>query len=185
MFSFRIKKKNTKNQSELFIDKKNNKVVAKVLFNKKNPYRPAKLLNKNPKLSKEINNDMNIKNELFINDQINHKNISKLIGFLKLEDYTILAIEYAQLGDLNRFKNVNIQDKQISETFLGYITVQIIEDLKVFKENKILHLDIKPGNVLINDKLEIKVCDFSVSRSYKFLIGKKDKITLPCVGTYQ
>ena len=46
--------------------------------------------------------------------------------------------------------------------------------------NKIIHMDIKQQNILIDDFLTIKLTDYSVSINYK---KAKDTITLPMVGT--
>jgi len=41
----------------------------------------------------------------------------------------------------------------------------LLVGLKFMHEAKIIHRDIKPGNILINADCSIKICDFGLSRS--------------------
>ena len=46
---------------------------------------------------------------------------------------------------------------------------------------KIAHLDLKPQNIIINDYLNVKIIDFSVSLNYSKI--KANEMQLPFVGT--
>jgi serine/threonine protein kinase len=37
---------------------------------------------------------------------------------------------------------------------------QIVSAIKYMNENSMMHRDLKPQNILINDKGKIKICDF-------------------------
>lgn len=44
---------------------------------------------------------------------------------------------------------------------VGHYTAQLLVALKHLKNNKILHADIKPDNILVNEKFSrVKLCDF-------------------------
>ena len=51
--------------------------------------------------------------------------------------------------------------------------------LYIHTHNKIIHMDIKKQNIIIDDYVNIKLTDFSVSLCYKDM----KKIKLPLVGT--
>jgi serine/threonine protein kinase len=43
-------------------------------------------------------------------------------------------------------------------------TTQILQALEHAHSMKVIHRDIKPGNILINERDQIKVADFGVSK---------------------
>nr|CAD56893.1 MAP kinase kinase 2 [Meloidogyne artiellia] len=53
---------------------------------------------------------------------------------------------------------------RITEKWVGRIAVAVIDGLTYLKEQfNILHRDVKPSNMLVNSRGEIKLCDFGVS----------------------
>jgi hypothetical protein len=54
--------------------------------------------------------------------------------------------------------------EEIPESILGKIVVATVNALNYLKEeHKIIHRDVKPSNILVNRKGEIKMCDFGIS----------------------
>lgn len=49
-------------------------------------------------------------------------------------------------------------------SFIQFIFKQIVSGVKYMHDRKIYHRDLKPQNILINDKKEIKIADFGLSR---------------------
>jgi class 3 adenylate cyclase/serine/threonine protein kinase len=65
--------------------------------------------------------------------------------------------------DLKQYIQTLSENKLSIEEFLE-ISIKLISILSSIHQRRILHLDIKPQNVLINkDTKELKVCDFSIS----------------------
>ena len=53
---------------------------------------------------------------------------------------------------------------RIPEQILGKVSIAIIKGLTYLREkHKIMHRDVKPSNILVNSRGEIKLCDFGVS----------------------
>ena len=91
-------------------------------------------------------------------------------------------MEFAKFGDLDYFQKKLIKRNNFSETLLAYITKQVLNGLYYIHQSKIIHMDIKQQNILIDENFNIKITDFSVSYSYeKYKEG--DKIILPFSGT--
>ena len=96
--------------------------------------------------------------------ELSHPNIIKLLDIFYKNNTTFLVLEYMKtdLYDL-------IYDKEnimLTDAHIKCIMQQILEGLAYLHQNFILHRDIKPGNLLINDKGEIKYADFGLTRHY-------------------
>ncbi|GMR49587.1 hypothetical protein PMAYCL1PPCAC_19782, partial [Pristionchus mayeri] len=70
-----------------------------------------------------------------------------------------VAHDQAGLNIGNRFTNEEI------EKFLGCVTVAVVDGLSHLRERaRVMHRDIKPNNIMINDRGQVKICDFGVSK---------------------
>ena len=159
-------------------------VCLKFLLNKLDSEEREKQFNKDKK-DYNIENKQNnapILEEIKIQQKFHHKNIAKYYDYCDLKDYGCIIMELAEYGDLNYIQKKLIQQNCLSETFLAYITKQILDGLFYIHKLKIIHMDIKPHNILINKNLEIKITDFSVSLSYE-KTKNSEKIKLPLTGT--
>ena len=79
-----------------------------------------------------------------------------------------------------KHKNITVQKSCLSETLLAYISKQILNGLSFLHQSKIIHMDIKHQNILIDKNLQIKLTDLSVSFSYS---NQPQYIVLPVAGT--
>ena len=89
-------------------------------------------------------------------------------------------MEFSQYGDLENFKKKVIKRVPLSETFICYILGGICDAVYyMHTHNKIIHMDIKQQNIVVDDYINIKLTDYSISIDYK----NKDFINLPLIGT--
>ena len=88
-----------------------------------------------------------------------------------MHNHGILKIRQFQINFIKRLN--------LSELTLCYFADQILKGLKYCYMSKIAHLDIKPQNIIIDEFLNLKLIDFSISIDYK----DKNKIKLPHNGT--
>ena len=149
--------------------KYNNNFIKEVKHNNKN----------------NINNTKNICpkiEEIKIQKQLQHKNIAKYYDYCDLNEFGCIVMELADYGDLDLIKKKFIEKNNLSETFLAYITKQILDGLFYIHKLKIIHMDIKPQNILVDKNLDVKLTDFSISLSYD-KIKPSEKIKLPLSGT--
>jgi serine/threonine protein kinase len=131
---------------------------------------------------REKNNNQKKLKELYFQKKLHHKNITGLYGFYEIKNCSCIAMDYAKYGDLEYFQKKLIQKKFLSETLIAYITIQILEGLQYCHQCKIIHMDIKQQNILIDENLNIKITDFSVSQSYE-QCKEGSKFNLPLAGT--
>ena len=81
----------------------------------------------------------------------------------KLSDFSeiYIVLEFCE-SDLKKLlkSSLNLEMLHI-ETVLW----NLLHAIKHIHESKVLHRDLKPGNVLINKDCQIKICDFGLSRT--------------------
>jgi NIMA (never in mitosis gene a)-related kinase 2 len=77
-------------------------------------------------------------------------------------------MEYCEGGDISKMiKNCKKEKTFIPEEIIWSILAQMIAALGVChnrKEGKILHRDLKPGNIFLDSKQNVKLGDFGLSR---------------------
>ncbi|CAF3040621.1 unnamed protein product [Rotaria sp. Silwood2] len=93
-----------------------------------------------------------------------HPNFVKFYQVFDLPTEAIFILEYAKQGDLQLVLEL---EGYLEESQAIHIMKQILEAVAFLHENKIVHLDIKPQNILLVEKwpsTQIKICDFGLSR---------------------
>ncbi len=73
--------------------------------------------------------------------------------------------------DGGSLENVIHQLGTIPEHILGSIAYQILYALSYLKTNKRVHRDIKPPNILLNSKGQVKLSDFGIATELCNSIG--------------
>ncbi|KAJ7384488.1 Dual specificity mitogen-activated protein kinase kinase 1 [Desmophyllum pertusum] len=72
-----------------------------------------------------------------------------------------ICMEHMDGGSLDQILK---KADQLPEDILGKITVAVLKGLSYLRDNhRIIHRDVKPSNILVNSRGEIKLCDFGVS----------------------
>ena len=91
---------------------------------------------------------------------LDHPNIVKLLTVDIIDDNIVMVMEYIDGTDLEKIidDSVKLNLKRALEYFK-----QILSALGYAHENKILHRDIRPSNILITKKHEVKITDFGTS----------------------
>ena len=134
-------------------------------------------------------------NEINFLLQFNNPHIIKY--YHKFEDsdnnYLYIIMEFSENGDLNKFiKTYKSLNKHLPEEILWNIFLQCMEGLCYIHYKKIIHRDIKPKNILIDNNMIIKIGDFGVSalkiENYNDFLNLKltqDQIAkMKCNGTF-
>ena len=87
-----------------------------------------------------------------------HPNIVKIYRYFEEGDFLFLIIEYCKGGNLSDYLR---QNKKVSSgNLLISFTRQIVSALSTCHKAKIAHHDIKPANILLDYRGNIKLCDF-------------------------
>ena len=136
------------------------------------------------KFCEQKNSSFKYFQEIFLHKKLFHNNINKLFGIYKVKDnnHIFTLSEFAKYGNLNDFLIKIIKRPILSESFINFFSKPLLEALNYLRRNKLIHTNIKKGNIVINSELNPKIIDFSNVFSYE---GYKpdDIIKLPLIGT--
>ncbi|TXG56172.1 hypothetical protein EZV62_017485 [Acer yangbiense] len=88
-----------------------------------------------------------------------------------------ILMEYMDGGTLDTRRS-------FSESSLAHIAYQVLKGLEYLHACKIVHLDIKPSNLLVDRDLNVKIADFGVSKIISYVHGSDNYCDSADVGTY-
>ncbi|XP_051221260.1 wall-associated receptor kinase 1-like [Lolium perenne] len=106
-------------------------------------------------------------NEVIIQSQVIHKNIVKLIGCCLEVDAPMLVYEFISQGSLHDILHKNNNNVVLSLDTRLNIAAQSADGLAYMHSKAnitILHGDVKPANILLDDNFVAKISDFGISR---------------------
>lgn len=128
-------------------------------LNMKENYKPYAI----KKFTKELRNDKDrletVRSEATLMRKLNHPNILKAYEVMETQNNFYIVLEFCKKGGLN-----NLIDKEpLSESRAVFFLQQIMNGLYELREQRILHRDIKLGNILVTGDNIIKISDFGFS----------------------
>ncbi|KAJ3255494.1 cyclin-dependent serine/threonine protein kinase [Boothiomyces macroporosus] len=97
--------------------------------------------------------------EISLLKELKHPNIVKLYDVIHTEKKLTLVFEYLD-SDLKKYL-----DSDISVNTIQLLMHQLLEGIAYCHEHRVLHRDLKPQNLLINKKMELKLADFGLARA--------------------
>lgn len=103
--------------------------------------------------------------ELITYSKVKHNSILSLQGFNMMnfddEHKPTIITNYMKNGSLDEYLKKN---PELSSSNKYIILLGIAEGMKYLHSNGIIHLDLKPGNVLLDDNIFPRICDFGISK---------------------
>ncbi|KAG8383797.1 hypothetical protein BUALT_Bualt04G0051000 [Buddleja alternifolia] len=99
--------------------------------------------------------------------RIHHVNLVRLIGFCAENSHRLLVYEYMCNGSLDRWIYSRSQEMSLNWRSRRKIVLEIAKGLAYLHEDcrqKIIHLDIKPQNILLDENYNAKIADFGLSK---------------------
>jgi len=114
--------------------------------------------------------------ERHILKHIHHNFISNLYFSFQDKDNLYLILDYFSGGDLRFYLNKNVQ---FNEKQIKFLVSNIILSLKYLHQNNILHRDMKPENLVFDEKGYLNLTDFGISKKIKKNKQIKDRSGTP------
>lgn len=90
---------------------------------------------------------------------LNHNNIIKVFGFTEDTNYYNMEMEFCVTQDLSKAIWQN-RTSQYSESIVRHVGTQIMLAIRYLHKKGILHCNLKPSNILVDDYGNIRICDF-------------------------
>ena len=131
-----------------------------------------------------------IQNEIDISLKLHHKNIINTLGYSFNSNYTKIFIisEYMKNKSLKSFIDSNKGNIPLKQKLLFIFEISLAIEYMHTRKYKILHRDIKSSNILLDDNLHCKLCDFGMSKYYKnenATKSKNEEVNNNSINNYQ
>ena len=103
--------------------------------------------------------------EIKIHKALHHPNIVHFEHYFEDSDNVYFLLELCQNQSLNELLK---RRKTLTELEVQCYAVQLIKALKYLHSHRIIHRDLKLGNLFLTDKMELKVGDFGLATKLDF-----------------
>ncbi|CAL9146576.1 unnamed protein product [Musa hybrid cultivar] len=101
--------------------------------------------------------------------RVHHRNLVSLIGYCNDGNYLALVYEYMPRGSLQEYLKGKVGLPRLAWTDrlrIAYQTTQGLDYLHRGCSPSIVHRDVKSSNILLGQKLEAKIADFGLSKTF-------------------
>ncbi|KAI0063201.1 Pkinase-domain-containing protein [Artomyces pyxidatus] len=103
--------------------------------------------------------------EISLMKELKHVNILRLHDVIHSETKLTLVFEYCE-SDLKKYMDAHGQRGALEPMTVRSFMFQLLMGTAYCHENRVLHRDLKPQNLLINKKGELKLGDFGLARAF-------------------
>ena len=120
-----------------------------------------KLLSKQKIAAEGISNERIIIEKKILSESC-HPRIVDIYCAFQDENFLYLVLDYMPGGSLDQYLFSSSVNKNINR--IKFYGLQILEGLEYLHNKNIIYRDLKPGNILLDQKGNIKICDFGLSK---------------------
>ncbi|KPM02621.1 CDC42 binding protein kinase alpha-like protein [Sarcoptes scabiei] len=110
--------------------------------------------------------------EIDVLTECRHPNIVQMIEAYFFDGKLWMLIEFCEGGAIDSI--MMDLEKPLNEEQIRYVCHEIVRGLKYLHEKKVIHRDLKAGNVLLTLDGDVKIADFGVSARNKNTVQKRD-----------
>ncbi|KAF2084327.1 Pkinase-domain-containing protein [Saccharata proteae CBS 121410] len=103
--------------------------------------------------------------EISLMKELKHENIVNLHDVIHTENKLMLVFEYMD-KDLKKYMDSRGDRGQLDPVTIKSFMYQLLRGIAFCHDNRVLHRDLKPQNLLINTKGQLKLADFGLARAF-------------------
>lgn len=103
--------------------------------------------------------------EISLMKELKHPNIVRLYDVIHTESKLMLVFEFMDL-DLKKYMDMHGDRGALEPAVVRSFMWQLLKGTAFCHDNRVLHRDLKPQNLLINKKGELKLADFGLARAF-------------------
>lgn len=115
-------------------------------------------------LSKQSQKDK-MAQEISIHRSLKHHNVVKFYSFFEDSANVYIILELCRRRSL---MEMHKRRKNLTEPEVRYFMRQLLNACKYLHDNRVIHRDLKLGNLFLNDEMELKVGDFGLATRLEF-----------------
>lgn len=97
--------------------------------------------------------------------ELKHENIVSLHDVIHTENKLMLVFEFMD-KDLKKYMDVHGDRSALQPPLIKSFMYQLLKGIAFCHENRVLHRDLKPQNLLINNRGQLKLADFGLARAF-------------------
>ena len=102
------------------------------------------------------------KQELILARQVTHKNVVRIFDFGEAEGFKFITMEYVEGRDL---KSILAERAKLAPEEAAGIMEQVCRALDAAHSEGVVHRDLKPQNIMLDDEGKVLVMDFGIAHS--------------------
>uniref|UniRef100_A0A3P8ULK4 Serine/threonine-protein kinase PLK n=1 Tax=Cynoglossus semilaevis TaxID=244447 RepID=A0A3P8ULK4_CYNSE len=103
--------------------------------------------------------------EIAIHKSLNHPNVVGFHGFFEDDDFVFVVLEICRRRSL---LELHKRRKAVTEPEARYYMMQMLRGVQYLHNNKVIHRDLKLGNIFLNEDMDAKIGDFGLATKIEF-----------------
>lgn len=103
--------------------------------------------------------------EISLMKELKHPNIVRLYDVIHTENKLNLVFEYMD-KDLKKYMDTTGKRGALDAPTVKHFMYQLLKGILFCHDNRVLHRDLKPQNLLINSRGHLKLADFGLARAF-------------------
>jgi len=107
--------------------------------------------------------------EIALLKELNHPNVVRLLDVFCKPNKLVLVFEFLE-NDLKKY--MKSKPGHLPPATVKNLAFQLIRGVEFCHANRIIHRDIKPQNLLIDNNLRLKIADFGLARAFAVPVPK-------------